>query len=65
MKRVFRIQTTDKDIELEISKAVAIDSPKKTFNLEELPDGTYRLIWSKGLVENFSQIIGMDILRED
>ena len=65
MKRIFRIQTCEKDIELEISKAVAINSPKKMFNLEELPDGTYRLIWSKDLVENFSEIIGIDIIRED
>lgn len=65
MKRIFRIKTSNGDIDLNITKAVSIKSPKKMFNLEELPDGTYRLIWSKSLVENFSEISGFEIVRED
>lgn len=56
-----KIKLVKKDIELEILKVVAINSSKMLFNLEELPVDTYRLIWSKGLVENFSEIIGMNI----
>lgn len=56
-----KIKLVKKDIELGILKVVAINSSKMLFNLEELPVDTYRLIWSKGLVENFSEIIGMNI----
>lgn len=65
MKRIFRIQTTDKDLELEISKVDVLENSKKIFNLEELPDGTYQLIWLKGLFENLNQIVNIDILCKD
>ena len=63
--REFRIITQDKVIKLNITKAVAIKSPKKMFTLEEMKDGNYRLTWSDSLVGNFSEIKGFDIIREE
>lgn len=63
--RKFRIITQDKVIDLNITKAVAIKSPKKMFTLEEMKDGNYRLTWSDSLVGNFSEIKGFEIVREE
>ena len=66
MRRALQLKLEDgRVIELEITKAVAVQSPKKMFNLEELPDGSHRLIWSKSLCENFSEIKEINIIRED
>lgn len=62
--RKFRIITQDKVIDLNITKAVAIKSPKIMFTLEEMKDGSYRLTWSDSLVGNFSEIKGFEIVRE-
>lgn len=63
--RKFRIITQDKVIDLNITKAVTIKSPKKMFTLEEMKDGNYRLTWSDSLVSNFSEIKGFEIIREE
>lgn len=64
MKRILRITTQDDiAINLNITKAVSIKSPKKMFTLEELNDGTYRLLWSESLVKNFSDIKSLEIIR--
>ena len=65
MKRIFRIATKSGNIDLNITKAVSIKSPKKMFCLEEMKDGNYRLTWSDSLVANFSEIDGFEIIRED
>ena len=66
MKRTFIIRKKDgTNIGLNITKAVSIKSPKKTFTLEEMKDGNYRLTWSDSLVANFSEIEGFVIMREE
>lgn len=63
--RIFRIVTEKGNIDLNITKAVSIKSPKKMFMLEEMKDGNYRLTWSDSLVANFSEIEGFAIMREE
>ncbi len=63
MRRAIKIEGLD--IELELSKATAITVDKKMIHLDELPDGTFRLIFSKSLVDDFSKIKGLTIIRED
>lgn len=65
MKRILRIATKSGNIDLNITKAVSIKSPKKMFMVEEMKDGGYRLTWSDSLICNFSDIEGFEIIRED
>jgi hypothetical protein len=67
MKRAIVIKFTDgTEKELVLSKAACIH----TFNvgtlmLDQLKDGTWRLIWSDGLIEDFTKVAGFEIRRED
>lgn len=65
MKRILRLHKKEGPVDLEIKQAFSIDSQHKQFHLEELPKGGYKLIWSKGLCENFSEIEQLEIVRED
>ena len=55
------------DIVLELSKATAIKGKKRMIHLDELDDGTWRLLFSKDLVEveDFPKIKSLKIIRED
>lgn len=53
------------DIELELSKVTAIDVTKKMLEIQELPDGTFRLIYSKSLIPDIQKVQGIRIIRED
>lgn len=50
---------------LELSKATAIKDKKRMIHLDELEDGTWRLIFSKDLIEDFTKIKSLKIIRED
>ena len=64
MKRSFKFNGTD--VELEIKKAVSIDTPKKMVVLEEMKSGEYRLTYSKSLFpDGFDKIENIEIVRED
>lgn len=52
-------------IDLELSKATEISTSLQTINLEKLKDGTWRLIYSKDLIDDFSKLQSMEIVRED
>lgn len=63
--RIFRIVTEKGNVDLNITKAVSIKSPKKMFSLEEMKDGSFRLIWSESLIKDFSEIKELNIVREE
>lgn len=62
-KRFIKIAGIDKLLEL--SKVVSVDIEKKMINIEELPNGTWRLIYTKSLIDDFSKVEGFEIIRED
>ena len=51
-------------VPLRIAKAVKIKTPKPILHLDQLKDGNYRLVWSEGLIDEFSEIDRFDIVRE-
>lgn len=51
--------------ELPLSKATLIKTNKQLINLEKLDDGTWRIIWSEGLIKDFSKVINLEVVRED
>ena len=52
--------------ELEISKAIAINADIPTvLNLEQLPDGTYKLLYNAKVIPDFTQLEAIEVIRED
>ena len=65
MKRALRICLKDEShVDLELSKATQIRTDGKMLHLDGLPDGTWRLLFSSDVAEDFSQIDRFEIIRE-
>lgn len=48
--------------ELELSKAIHMAPGLKSFiNLEALPDGTYKLVWTGDLIPDFTQLLTISV----
>lgn len=58
------IKLTGTDLVLELSKVTAIKTEKKMIHLDELPDGTWRLIYNGNMIPDFTKIEVMEIIRE-
>ena len=63
MRRAIRIDGTE--IELELSKATAVKTTKQMIHLDQLPDGTWRLIYNSNLIPDFTKVKAFTIVRED
>ncbi|KKM88919.1 hypothetical protein LCGC14_1253830 [marine sediment metagenome] len=53
------------DTELELSKATAVRTQKQMIHLDQLPDGTWRLIYNLDLIPDFTKVKSFKIIRED
>ena len=62
IKRSIFIEGLDK--ELILSKVTAVRTDKKMIHLDELLDGTWRLIYNSNMIPDFTQIEGFKIVRE-
>jgi hypothetical protein len=51
--------------ELELSKATLIKTNDQFIRLDQLKDGKWRLIWSEGLIKDFTQVECFNIIRKD
>lgn len=60
-----KIEITGIGVELELSKATAVKTDRGMIHLDELPDGTWRLIYNGNLIKDFSKISALTILRSD
>lgn len=65
IRRAIKVNLEGTDIVLELSKATAIQGKKKMIHFDELDDGTWRLIFSKDMIDDFSKIKSFEIIRED
>lgn len=52
-------------IVLELSKATAVRTDKQMIHLDQLKDGTWRLIYNENLIPDFSAVESLRIIRED
>lgn len=50
---------------LELSKATAIRTSKQMIHLDQLSDGTWRLIYNSTLIPDFTKVQALRIVRED
>jgi len=64
MKDKRSIELTGTDIVLELSKATAVKTQKNMIHLDELDDGTWRLIYNGNLIPDFSQISALTMVRQ-
>ena len=59
------IELTGTDITLELSKVTAVRTKQRMLHLDELPDGTWRMIYNGEHIPDFTKIEYFKILRED
>jgi len=63
MKRAIKLEGTDTILEL--SKATAVVTDKQMIHLDQLKDGTWRLIYSSTLIPDFTKVKSFTMIRED
>lgn len=61
MRRAIRLEGLD--VDLEISKATATKTSKNFIYLDELPDGTWRIIWNSKMIPDFTKLTAMRVIR--
>ena len=61
-KRTIRINGTGQ--ELKLSKATAVKTKNNMIHLDELPDGTWRLIYNGNMIPDFSKIESFEVVRD-
>ena len=66
MKRAVKIVFNDgsEPIELVLSKATSINSSQQMINLDQMKDGTWRLIYNENLIPDFSKVEKFEIIRD-
>jgi len=52
------------DIKLDLTKVTAVKTRMNMIHFDELPDGTWRLIYNGNMIEDFTKIEGFTIVRE-
>ena len=66
MKRVFRIHFKGgsfKDLELARATKLKLRNDYEVIHLDKLEDGRFRLTFTESLVEDFSQVENIEVLR--
>lgn len=63
MKRSIKLVGLDQ--ELVLSKATAVKTDKNMIHLDQLPDGTWRLIYNANMIPDFTQLQSLTVVRED
>jgi hypothetical protein len=63
MRRAVKVNGTD--LVLELSKATAIKTDKNMIHFDQLPDGTWRLIYNGNLIPDFTKVVNFEIVREE
>ena len=61
--RAIEVEGTDEVLIL--SKATAIKTSKNMIHLDQLDDGTWRLIYNGNMIPDFTKVMGLKILRDD
>lgn len=63
-KRSIVIKTKSGDTELPLSKVTLARTDKQMIHIDQLPDGTWRMIYNESLIPNISEVEGFLLLRE-
>lgn len=49
---------------LELSKATAVKTTQNMIHFDQLPDGTWRMIYNKNMIPDFTLVESLKIIRE-
>lgn len=63
MKRAIKLEGLDQ--ELVLSKATAVKTDKNMIHLDQLENGTWRLIYNGNMIPDFTKLISLTIVREE
>lgn len=66
VKRSIFVECSDEEDSfiLELSKVTAVKTKQKMIHLDELPDGSWRLIYNSDHIPDFTKIQSLKIVRE-
>lgn len=65
INRKFRLNKVDGTyIDLNITKAASVDTKQSMINIDKLNDGTWRLIWDKNLMKEFTEFKSLEMIRD-
>lgn len=65
-KQIYRaVEVEGTDHTLILSKATAVKTKNNMIHFDELPDGTWRLIYNGNMIPDFTKVMGFKILREE
>ena len=59
-----RIEIDGMGVDLVLSKVTALTLKKEMIHLDQLDDGTWRLIYSKAIIPDITQVEGFKIKRD-
>ncbi len=62
VRRSINLRGSDKVLEL--SKVTAVRTDKQMIHLDQLPDGTWRMIYNANLIPDITKIEAFEIVRE-
>lgn len=62
-RRAIKIKGTDQVLEL--SKVTAVRTAKNMIHFDQLPDGTWRLIYNSTMIPDIADVEAFEIIRED
>ena len=62
VRRALVLEGTNKVLEL--SKVTSVKTTENMIHLDQLKDGTWRLIYNKDMIPDFTKIKGFKIIRE-
>ena len=65
IRRAIKVNLEGTDLVLELSKATRIKTKKNMIHFDELEDGTWRLMFSGDMIDDFSKIKSFEIIREN
>lgn len=65
LRRAVKVNLEGTDLVMELSKATRLKTKKNMIHFDQLEDGTWRLMFSGDLIEDFSKIKSFEIIREN
>ena len=63
VRRAVEIEGIDQTIEL--SKVTAVRTDKNMIHFDQLPDGTWRLIYNAKMIPDYTKVKSFKMIRED
>jgi hypothetical protein len=63
IRRAIKVVGTDQVLEISKVTAVKLDGPQM-IHLDQLPDGTWRLIYNPNTIPDFTKVAALEFIRE-